>query len=322
LSLNHSRIDPESRAPLKAFLATFPGGFNAIADIVERRAAIDSFYTAASNTESDEEGLSIQTSFVPSRDEGRSIEVRSYVPKSNTAKKTNPGLIFIHGGGMVMGNLDIGHENCKMFATRLGLSVFSINYRKAPESPYPAALEDCLDVTNWIKDNFQDLNTDLKNVGLYGGSAGGGLVLATALAARDAGTSYFKYMMPIYPMIDDSCSTQSAKEFTDIGIWDRRANIEAWDWYLGKQVPDSYAAPFRATDLRNLPSCYSDVGELDLFRDENIIFFQRLVQSGVATEFHMYPGAFHGSENIAPESSLSKKIWERRIEAISKLISM
>ena len=95
-------------------------------------------------------------------------------------------------------------------------------------------------------------------------------------------------------------------------------SIEAWKWYLGGKEADHYAAPSRATSLKNLPPTFIDVGELDLFRDENIIFAQRLLQAGVTTEFHLYPGAYHASENMAPGAALSKVIWSNRIKALKK----
>ena len=109
-------------------------------------------------------------------------------------------------------------------------------------------------------------------------------------------------------MIDDLNETPSSKEITDVGIWDRKANIEAWDWYLGGKNADEYAAPARAIDLSGLPPTFIDVGELDLFRDEDIEFAKRLLQAGVTTELHVYPGAYHASESFAPEAELSKQI--------------
>ena len=149
---------------------------------------------------------------------------------------------------------------------------------------------------------------------------GGGLVLGTVLKLRDQGRDVFKYMMPIYPMIDDSNTSLSSQEIIDIGVWDRNTNVEAWGWYLSGKGADEYAAPIRSKNLTNLPQCYSDVGEFDLFRDENSSFFTRLENSGVITEFKIFPGAFHGSENLAPESGLSKVIWKSRFEAIERFI--
>ena len=117
-------------------------------------------------------------------------------------------------------------------------------------------------------------------------------------------------------MIDDRNETPSSKEITDVGIWDREANLEAWDWYLGGKPADEYAAPARVKNLSDLPPTFIDVGEIDLFRDEDIEFATRLLQAGVTTELHVYPGAYHASEAFAPDAELSKQIWAKRIEAL------
>ena len=129
-------------------------------------------------------------------------------------------------------------------------------------------------------------------------------------------------MLPIYPMIDDTNTTASSFEITNLGVWDRSTNIEAWNWYLDGTKADEYAAPTRAENLTGLPPCYSDVGNFDLFRDENALFFDRLAKSGVPTEFNVFSGAFHGSENLAPESELSKAIWKKRFSALKQFIEM
>ena len=124
----------------------------------------------------------------------------------------------------------------------------------------------------------------------------------------------------IYPIIDDRNETPSSKQITDVGIWDREANIEAWDCYLGSKKAYKYAAPARAIDLSGLPPTFIDVGELDLFRDEDIEFASRLIKAGVTTELHVYPGADHASESFAPEAELSKQIWTKLIEALKRAL--
>ena len=127
--------------------------------------------------------------------------------------------------------------------------------------------------------------------------------------------------MAIYPMIDDRNETGSSHEITDIGIWDRAGNIEAWQWYLGDGKPDQYAAPARAEDLSGLPPAFIDVGTIDLFRDEDIAFATRLMQAGVPAELHVYPGAYHGAETFAPDAPLSRLIRGRRIDALRRALA-
>ena len=219
---------------------------------------------------------------------------------------------------MIMGNLESQDEVLKITASELGIPIASIDYRKAPEHPYPAAPEDCYAGVRWVFDNATALGMDINNIGLMGASAGGGLALATALMLRDREGPELKYLLPIYPMIDDRHHTASSKAVLDIGIWDREGSIEAWNWYLGDSAPDAYAAPARAEDLSGLPPTYIDVGDLDLFRDEDILIAQRLSAAGVPVEFHLWTGAYHASELFAPQAALSQHIWATRYAAIRR----
>jgi acetyl esterase/lipase len=155
-----------------------------------------------------------------------------------------------------------------------------------------------------------------------GASAGGGLALAVAMMLRDRKGPTLNYLLPIYPMIDDRHSTTSSAEVVDIGIWDREGSIEAWQWYLGGNEADGYAAPARAEDVAHLPPTYIDVGDLDLFRDEDILFAQRLSAAGVPVEFHLWTGAYHASEMFAPKATLSRRIWATRYAAIRRLAGL
>jgi acetyl esterase/lipase len=222
---------------------------------------------------------------------------------------------------MIMGGLDGEDGTCQMMADRLGAVIASVDYRKAPEHPYPAAPEDCYAAASWVFENAATLGMNPDNIGLYGQSAGGGLTIAVAMMAKDRGGPKFSFMAPIYPMIDDRNETASSKLVTDVGIWDRAGSIEAWGWYLGGNQADQYAAPARAKDLSGLPPAFIDVGELDMFRDEDIDFAKRLAEAGVQVEFHLWPGAYHASEVFAPEAKLSARIWDTRIAGISRLMA-
>jgi len=162
---------------------------------------------------------------------------------------------------------------------------------------------------------------DPERIAVYGAGAGGGPTLGTVLMARDRGGPALRFMMPIYPMIDDRNETGSSQEIVDIGIWDRDGNIEAWKWYLGGKEADQYAAPTRAEDVSGLPPAFIDVGTVDLFRDEDIAFAQRLMQAGVPCELHVYPGSYHAAETFAPESALSHRIWANRIDGLRRALA-
>ncbi len=313
---NHDRIDPESLVPLKGLLDFLPGGFNAIPDIETRRATLYGMLEAMTKDLPPNENITTEDRMIagPAGDLG----IRVYHPVN--ASGTLPGLFFIHGGGMVLGNLDSDHGVPTMLCETLGAVIVSVDYRLAPEHPAPAAIDDCYAALQWMGANAGDLGYDPDRLAIYGGSAGGGLAIATALMVRDHGGPAICFLMPIYPMIDDTNTTPSSHEITDVGIWDRDGNIESWGWYLGGKAADKYSAPARAEDLSGLPPTFIDVGEMDMFRDEDIAFANRLMQAGVATEFHVYPGAYHASEIFAPEAALSARIWATRIAALQRAL--
>jgi acetyl esterase/lipase len=310
-------IDPDVRGPLDQLHQVMPGGFNAIPDIVERRAAATQLLAALEIPPNPNVTSADRT--VPGPQGAPEIRVRIYRPADATG--TLPGIYFIHGGGMVLGDIDGEDPAASSICERVDAVVVSVGYRLAPEYPYPAPVEDCYAGLVWMARNAGQLGFDPDRLAVYGGSAGGGLTIATSMLARDRGFPVLRFQMPIYPMIDDRNETPSSHEITDIGIWDRSANIEAWKWYLGEGKPDQYAAPARAADLAGLPATFIDVGTVDMFRDEDITFAMRLMQAGVPTELHVNPGAYHAAEVFAPESPLSQRIWARRIEALRRALA-
>ncbi len=309
-------IDPDSRVPLDALLEAIPGGFNAIPDIVTRRATVQQLLASMPTPEHPNVGSDDR--MIPGPAGEPEVGVRVYRPVA--ADGALPGVLFIHGGGMVLGDVAGEDAVAAMISEQVGAVVVSVEYRLAPEHPYPAPVEDCYAALLWTAANTAELGIDPDRLALYGGSAGGGLVLATALLARDRSGPAIRFMMPIYPMIDDTNTTPSSHEITDIGIWDRDGNIEAWDWYLGGKPADQYAAPARAEDLAGLPPAFIDVGTVDMFRDEDIAFAQRLIQAGVPCQLQINPGSYHASETFAPESELSQRIWANRIGALRRAL--
>ena len=316
----HKRIDPDSKIPLDKLLSTFPGGINAIHDIKERRSLTNSLFKLMSSELPTNENVLIDDIIIAGPNKLSELSLRIYKPKLISDRL--PGILFIHGGGMIMGSIEGENLKAAMLCEEINALVVSVEYRLAPEHPYPAQLNDCYEALIWMSKNSKELRFDPDRLAIVGGSAGGGLTLATALNARDLEFPKVKFLMANYPMIDDRNDTPSSKEILDIGIWDRSTNIQAWDWYLGGKKADAYAAPARAIDLSGLPPTFIDVGELDLFRDEDILFATRLMQASVTTELHVYPGAYHASESFAPEAELSKKIWTKRLEALKNALNL
>lgn len=313
----HDHIDPESLVPLAALYEAIPGGFNSIADIVTRRATLDGLLAQMTAGLEANPNVSHEDSTIEGP--GGPLGVRVYRPTRRATKR--PGLLFIHGGGMILGNLEGEHLTAVMLCEATGSVVVSVDYRLAPEHPYPAGPDDCYAALCWMAEHHAELDFDPEYLLVYGGSAGGGLAISMALQARDKGGPALRFVLAPYPMLDDRNDTESSKAIVDIGIWDRAGNVEAWAWYLGGQEADAYAAPARATDLDSLPPMFIDVGDQDMFLDEDVTFVARLKDAGVPVECHIYPGAYHASESFAPQAALSQLIWERRIAALLDAIA-
>jgi len=312
----HLPIDPESLAALVAFQrATETDG--PPPSIQERRGALNAIEAEMASSVLVPADVRIEERRVPGPAGAPEVLVRIYRP---SVEGPAPGIFAIHGGGMCFGSCDANHGQSVAFCASLGAVVVSVQYRLAPEHPYPAAPEDCYAALTWMAAHTDELGVDPERIAIYGESAGGGLTIATALMARDRGGPKLSYMMAIYPMIDDRNETPSSHEIVGVGLWDRDTNAMGWAAYLGGQPADGYAAPTRCEDLSGLPPTYIDVGTVDLFRDEDLAFASRLVASGVPVEFHLIPGAYHGSETVAPDAALSKRIIARRMEAMGRAL--
>ncbi|GHF43445.1 acetyl esterase/lipase [Deinococcus metalli] len=314
----HDRVDPESWAVLDAASAHLPADLWA-ASPVARRQASDALLAAMTAHVPPTETVTWHDQAVPGLPGEPDVPIRIYRPRGADAGR--PGVLLIHGGGMWGGSIAHEHLRAVSLADDLNAVVVSVEYRLAPEHPHPAPVRDCSGALTWMASNTDALGVDPSRLVVIGGSAGGGLALGVALMARDQGGPRLHYVMALYPMIDDRSETASAREFDHLGaIWDYTRNVEAWAWYLGGQRADAYAAPARAEQLTGLPPVFIDVGELDVFRDEDVAFALRLMQAGVPTELHVYPGAFHASEFVAPDADLSRRISRTRLEALRRAL--
>jgi acetyl esterase/lipase len=312
------RIDSQALGPLLDFLVSSKGGLGAHKNLAARRKIHDAMATSVG----DAPDLSIFERKIPI-DKENHLLVRIYSKKDLT--DSSPAMLYIHGGGMSLGNLNNEDPFARRFARELNIRVVCVDYRLAPEFSFPIPVEDCYAALSWMVLNSVSLKINPKMIVLYGGSAGGGLALATMLYARDRGGPRVSFVMAPYPMIDYKHNQPSAHEITDVGVWDREIGLEAWKYYLGERVNDSdvspYASPSYAKNLNNLPPIFIDVGELDTLRDETIAFVARLSAAKSKVEFHLYPGAYHATELFAPEADISKQIWATRFMAMTRFLS-
>lgn len=208
-----------------------------------------------------------------------------------------PCVYSMHGGGYVLGSNAMDDARFDAWCQRFDIVGVSVEYRLAPETPFPGPLEDCYEGLRWVYANHRTIGVDPDRIGIAGVSAGGGLAAALALLTRDRGEIPLVLQLLECPMIDDRQLTSSSR-LDGLAIWNRESNEFGWRSYLGDlygaaDVPP-YAAPARAADLEGLPPAYVCVGTADGFRDEDIDYAARLNQAGVATELHVYAGAPHG----------------------------
>jgi acetyl esterase/lipase len=206
----------------------------------------------------------------------------------------------------------------------VGCVVVSVEYRLAREHPYPAALDDGLAALRWLGDGAADLDLDPRRIAVGGISAGGGVAASVALSSNAVP---LRFQLLVYPMIDDRCDTPSNRRINDPRVWNGQANRLGWTAYLGARAGTSdvpaTAAPARGSDaqLASMPPTYIAAGELDPFVDENITFAQRLLAAGVSTELHVYPGAFHGWNVLAPKAAVSQRFVRERDDALRRALA-
>jgi acetyl esterase/lipase len=285
-------MDPE----LEPFLSLFPS-----ADLTDPvTARKDLAALAASVPAIDTADMQIEDRTVPADPE---VAVRIYRPH-----RAQGAVVWLHGGGFVMGDLDTEHPAATRVADGSGAVVVSVGYRRAPEHRFPAALDDAFAVLVWTAEHAAELGVDPARIAVAGHSAGAGLAAAVALRARDQQGPPIRFQLLNQPELDDRQETWSARNFTDLPWMNRDKITATWRHYLGAASASPYAAPARAADLSGLPPAYIATAEFDPLRDEGITYALRLLQAGVSVELHQWPGTFHGSHAI-----LSAEVSQRQI---------
>ncbi|MFD0577899.1 alpha/beta hydrolase [Dactylosporangium darangshiense] len=242
----------------------------------------------------DLDGMDVHDPMVPGATGDPDVPVRVYRPAG-----AHGALVWLHGGGMTVGDVDTEHPLAARLAAASGEVVISVGYRLAPEHPFPAAFDDAYAVLRWAAGHAADLGVDPGRIAVGGMSAGGALAAGLALRSRDEQGPPIRFQLLNQPGLDDRQETWSQRRFTDTPRMDRTVVGQAWANYLGgAPAPSPYAAPARATDLAGLPPAYIATAEFDPLRDEGIDYALRLLQSGVRVELHQWPGTFHGSQAL------------------------
>lgn len=310
-----SRNDPLSAVEpdLRAALAAMPN-FNALTE--ERLPAMRAILQGEPALLGADGTLTVSRVFVSSRHGAADIPALLYQPTVAVAVPL-PALLNIHGGGFVAGSAHREDAAMRNIAKTLGCVVLSTDYRLAPESPFPAAIEDCDSALYWLHGAATELCINVDRIAVRGVSAGGGLALGLAVMARDRGGPPISFLQLIYPMLDDRTGEHPC---TGKFVWTAAANRFGWDAVLRGQdraSPPPYSVPGRAQDLASLPPIFLAVGAIDLFVGEILSLATRLVDAGVSLELHIYPGAYHGFSLVA-ESRAAKTLVRDSNAALSR----
>jgi acetyl esterase/lipase len=220
-----------------------------------------------------------------------------------------PAVIYCHSGAFMLGNLDIDHRQCVELARRGQCTVISVDYRLAPENPFPAGLDDATAVLEWAAANGPELRIDAERMAVAGSSAGGALAARLAQRAAEELAPPIVFCLLHQPVLDDR-STPSMLEFDSVPGFDAPAVALMWQHYLAGRQPSADAAPARATELAGVPATLITCSDVDPLRDEAVDYARRLMSAGVATEFHVFPGTCHGFDAFLPDWELSQQLFD------------
>jgi acetyl esterase/lipase len=247
--------------------------------------------------------------------EARSIAVRIY----RGAPAPAPAVIYCHSGAFVLGNLDTDHRQCVEYARRGRCTVISVDYRLAPEDPYPAGLDDAAAVLDWAAENGANLGIDTTRLAVAGSSAGAALAAVLAQRAAEGTAPPVVFQMLHQPVLDDR-PTPSKDEFATTPGFDGPAVTQMWQHYRAGEALSPDAVPARTDELTGVASALITCSELDPLRDEAVDYALRLLWAGVATELHVFPSTCHGFDSLLPEWETSQQLFELQGAALRRVL--
>jgi acetyl esterase/lipase len=300
------KVNPELQSAINKLQELAGSTSYNLTDLAGARAMNKAINEQRLDAEPERESVNIETKTIYDAEMAIEVEIQTYSVKSTASQKA--GILFIHGGGYIFGRAQDARGRLSEWCEELDVFIVSVEYRLAPETPFPGALYDCYAALKWLFSNALDVGVDAQRIAIVGESAGGGLAAGLALYARDHSDLKVAFQLLIFPMIDHT-NIEPASDLTpDTYIWNRENNRFAWDAYLGQKLsPDmlQYAAPSSASDLTGLPPTFIPVGESDLFFAEDKEYAQRLSAAGIDVEFKAYADAFHAFATIIPEAGIS-----------------
>jgi acetyl esterase/lipase len=257
---------------------------------------------------------------VPGRSGAPDVRVFVINAKAGTPR---PAILHTHGGGFVLGSAAGDVPDLQRMAQALDCVIMTVEYRLAPETPFPGSLEDNYAALRWLHANAEELGADRSRIALAGESAGGGHAAMLAIAARDRGEVPVMFQSLVYPMLDDRTgSTRKPPAHIGTFLWTAEYNRLGWGALLsrapGGQDAPAGAVPARVENLAGLPPAWIGVGSIDLFVDEDIEYARRLIEAGVSTELLVVPGAYHGFDGVVPGASITKQFKLARYNSLAR----
>ncbi|HEY1973982.1 MAG TPA: alpha/beta hydrolase [Pseudonocardia sp.] len=255
-------------------------------------------------------------------DDGTPLLLRWYAKRGFAASGPGAAVLYVHGGGMILGNVGLYDPLVARYAHDADIGMLSVEYRYAPEHPGLTPVRDVFAGLRWLAANAERLRVDPARIAVMGDSAGGGIAAGLAQLTRDESGPPLAHQVLIYPMLDDR-TVGPDPELARVATWTYDDNLTGWGALLGEQRggPDvpCYAAPARIADPAGLAPAFIDVGELDIFRDECLEYARRLTLAGVSTELHLRAGVPHGFDTFAPESAVARRSSLDRIRVLRAL---
>jgi acetyl esterase/lipase len=290
----------------------------AVGDVEARRALWEPIIAAAGTAQPIPADVTMSDQYATAED-GTQVRMRWYV-KDGAA----PGsaVLFLHGGGYIFGHIDHFDGPVARYVSASGVPILSVEYRRAPEHPFPTPLEDAYAALRWLHEHAPELGVDRDRVGVMGDSAGGGMAAALTILARERGGPKIARQILLMPMLDDRTTTPDPY-IAPYALWSYDDSATAWPALLGDAAggPDvpATAAPARLEDATGLPPAYLEVGQIDVFRDEDLAYAIKLSRGGVPVEFHLHPGVPHEFDSIAFDSDVARRAIADRVRVLKSI---
>jgi acetyl esterase/lipase len=312
-------LDPEFAAAIAPMGEAMAGATPpAVGDIEGRRAMWEPILAAASTAQPIPDDVRM-SDYHATAEDGTQITMRWY-----TKRDTSPGaaVLFLHGGGYIFGHIDHFDGPVARYVSASGVPMLSVEYRRAPEHPFPTPVEDAYAALAWLSEHAAEMGVDPDRIGVMGDSAGGGMAAALTILTRERGGPKIARQILLMPMLDDRTQTPDP-HIAPMALWSYDDSATAWPALLDKAAgrPDvpATAAPARLGDASDLPPAYIEVGQIDVFRDEDLAYAVKLSQAGVEVELHLHPGVPHEFDSIAFDSDVARRAIADRVRALKSI---